>query len=485
MTAQTKTPSTTPNNKSKAPTAPLWAWSAVDLAAGIRSKAISAREAVQSALDRVAEVNPKLNAIVDEFPEAALAAANAADQAVRDGAELGPLHGVPVTIKINVDYAGRATTNGVVAFKNVIAQTDSPPVANWRKAGAIPIGRTNVPAFSTRYFTDNDLHGRTLNPFGAHITPGGSSGGTASAVASGMGALGHGNDRAGSIRYPAYACGIYGIRPTLGRVPAFNGSAKDERTLTSQLTSVQGPLARSIADLRVGLSTMAEEDPRDPWWTPVRDRPAEVPVRVAMVAGAPGAPVSPAIAQAVRQAATWLTNAGYEVDEVTPPRFDEAAELFFSLLMTEERESSQSTIDKLGDDAVRRARGATLTYAPHLQSMPDYIAAQARRATILREVSLFLERYPLLLLPVSWQPPLPVGTDQQGESAVHAMLDAHRPLVAISILGLPGLAVPTGLADGVPVGVQLVGGRFREELCFKAGEAIEAQNPLPTPIDPR
>lgn len=463
---------------------PLWSWNAVNLAAAVQSKAISAREVVESALERVAAVNCTLNAIVDEFPEEALAAADAADKAVRDGGTLGALHGVPVTIKINVDFAGRATTNGVVAFKDVIAQADSPSVANWRKAGAIPIGRTNVPAFSTRYFTDNDLHGRTLNPFNRDITPGGSSGGAAAAVASGMGALGHGNDRAGSIRYPAYACGIYGIRPTVGRVPAFNSSAKEERTLSTQITSVQGALARSIADLRVGLATLAAGDTRDPWWTPVGDLPAEVPVRVAMVSQMLGAPVSPAVADAIHQAAKWLADAGFEIEEVAPPRLDEAAELFFLLLMTEERASNQSAIDKLGDEAVRRARGATLTYTQHLQSLSDYIAALARRATILREVSAFLDRYPLILMPVSWQPPLPIGADQRGEAAMHAILEAHRPLVAISILGLPSLAVPTGIVDGVPVGVQLVGGRFREELCFKAGEVIEAQKPISTPVDP-
>jgi amidase len=462
-----------------------WKWRAVDLASGIRAKEISCREVVTSCLQRIQEINPQINAIVDQFPHEALAAADRADAAVRNGDELGPLHGVPVTIKINVDFAGRPTTNGVVAFRDLIAKDDSPPVANWRRAGAIFVGRTNVPAFSTRYFTDNDLHGRTLNPWNATITPGGSSGGAAAAVATGMGALAHGNDRAGSIRQPAYACGIFGIRPTIGRVPAFNGTAKEERTLSTQITSVQGPLARSIADLRLGLSAMSAGDPRDPWWVPVRDAPVTVPVRVAMMAELPGAPVSPVVSAAVRQAGKWLSDAGYQVDEVALPRFSEAAELFYTLLMTEERASSQSILDKLGDEAVRKARGATLTYQPHLQSVPEYISALARRTTILRDVSLFLETYPLLLLPVSWQPPAPVDEDQKGVEAVHAMLDTLRPLGAISILGLPSLAVPVGRAGSTPLGVQLVGGRFREDLCFTAGEVIEACQPLQTPIDPK
>src|SRR4051794_11749721 len=184
----------------------LWRWSAVDLAHAIASRNISSREAVQSGLDRIAQVNPTLNAIVEIRAEEALATADEADAAVKAGSKLGPLHGVPVTTKVNVDQRGCATTNGVVAFRDVIATEDSPVVANLRKAGAVILGRTNTPAFSHRWFTDNDLHGTTHNPWGKGLTPGGSSGGAASAVASGMCPIAHGNDFGGSIRYPAYAC---------------------------------------------------------------------------------------------------------------------------------------------------------------------------------------------------------------------------------------------------------------------------------------
>ena len=164
---------------------PLWRWPAHRLTAAIRAGAVSAREAAVSALGRVQAVNPALNAIVDVLPDEALAAADAADAARRRGDPLGPLHGVPVTVKVNVDLRGRATTNGVVAFKDHIATEDSPVVANLRRAGAVIIGRTNTPAFSVRWFTDNDLHGRTYNPWSRAHTPGGSSGGASSAVAAG------------------------------------------------------------------------------------------------------------------------------------------------------------------------------------------------------------------------------------------------------------------------------------------------------------
>src|SRR4029079_7084193 len=184
----------------------LWRWGAVELARAIRAREISSREAVGSCLARIEAVNPRINAIVDLMADEALRAADKADAAPD---KTGGLHGVPVTLKINVDVAGRPTTNGVMAFNDKIPTEESPCVIQWRNAGAIFVGRTNVPAFSTRYFTDNALHGRTLNPWDPKRTPGGSSGGAAAAVATGMGAIAHGNDRAGSVRYPSYACGVY------------------------------------------------------------------------------------------------------------------------------------------------------------------------------------------------------------------------------------------------------------------------------------
>ncbi|HXU56593.1 MAG TPA: amidase family protein, partial [Casimicrobiaceae bacterium] len=246
----------------------IWRWSATRTAAAIRSREISAREATDAALSRMAAVNAKLNAVTVDLSDAARAAADRADRAVAAGAPLGALHGVPVTIKENVDQEGCATTNGVVAFRDLIAPADCPAVANLKKAGAIIIGRTNTPAFSFRIDTVNDLRGRTYNPWSRKHTPGGSSGGAASSVAAGITALAHGTDIAGSIRFPAYACGIAGIRPSFGRVPSYNPTQAVERSLSSQLMSVQGPLARTVADVRLGLAAMSARDPRDPWWVP-------------------------------------------------------------------------------------------------------------------------------------------------------------------------------------------------------------------------
>ena len=469
----------------------LWRWGAVELARAIRAREISSREAVESCLARVDTVNLRLNAIVDLMADEALRAADKADAAVKKAGALGALHGVPVTLKINVDVAGRPTTNGVVAFKDKVASEESPCVIQWRNAGAIFVGRTNVPAFSTRYFTDNALHGRTLNPWDPKRTPGGSSGGAAAAVATGMGALAHGNDRAGSIRYPSYACGVYGLRPTLGRIATFEPGVPETLAITTQLANTQGPLARSIRDLRLGTAAMMERDPRDPWWVPVplRDEVPR-PGRVALCAGVPGAEVDPAVAAAVKQAGRWLQDAGFEVEEVAPPNLLEAGSLFFTLVVSEnavskdERAGTTKAIEALGDEPCKRARRSTVASIQAL-AYEGYVMALARRAALLRQWMLFFERYQFALLPISWQRPFPVDEDQKGDAAVAALLRAQVPILAASALGLPGLAVPATVVEGVPVGVQLVSGRYREEVLFAAGEAIGARSAVKTPIDPR
>ncbi|MBI5319082.1 amidase family protein [Bradyrhizobium sp.] len=463
----------------------LWRWSATELARAIASGDISSREAVQSTLDRIAQVNPALNAIVQVLAEEALAAADVADAAVRAGYRLGPLHGVPVTTKVNVDQRACATTNGVVEFRNVIATEDSPVVANLRKAGAVIVGRTNTPAFSHRWFTDNDLHGATHNPWNKGLTPGGSSGGAASAVAAGMGAIGHGNDFGGSIRYPAYACGVAGLRPTPGRIPAFNPSATADRPITAQLMSVQGPLARSVADVRLALAAMAQPDMRDGTWMPVPLQGPEFnrPIGVA-IAPSPFGDEAPEVIAAVEAAGRWLAEAGFAVEEVEPPRLAEAADVWHRLVINEERRALAPLIRKFGDARSRYNLDCHIAYAPELDG-DQVLACFEQRLGIIRAWQLFQERYPVIILPVSAQLPFRFGQDQEDDAVVRALIDAQRSLLAIPALGFPSLAVPTGIAGGKPVGVQVVAGRFREDVCLAAGEAIEARASTFTPIDPR
>ncbi|MGB3415080.1 MAG: amidase family protein, partial [Mesorhizobium sp.] len=243
----------------------IWRWGAGEIASAIRKKDVSCLEVFESCLRRVSQVNPAVNAIVDTMEAEGRAAAAEADAVIARNDAVGPLHGVPVTIKVNIDVAGRATTNGVAAFSNRVATEDSPLVGKWRDAGAVVVGRTNTPAMSFGLFTNNNLYGRTLNPWNAELSPGGSSGGAAVSVATGMVPLAHGNDSGGSIRYPAYCCGIFGIRPTFGRVAHYSGTAPADLPIMSQLAVVNGPFARSVGDLRLALWAMAGHDPRDPW----------------------------------------------------------------------------------------------------------------------------------------------------------------------------------------------------------------------------
>ena len=224
----------------------LWQLDATDLARLIRTGRASAKEAVESCLGRLRAVNPAINAVVRVLDEEALALAETADAARARGHALGPLHGVPVTTKVNVDQVGLPTDNGVVAYKNNIALEDSPVVANLKHAGAIVIGRTNAPAFSMRIFTDNALHGRTLNPRDPTVTPGGSSGGAGAAIATGIGPIAHGNDIGGSVRVPAYCNGVVGLRVGFGRIPSFNPSAPTGRPIGAQVMAVQGPHTRTV-----------------------------------------------------------------------------------------------------------------------------------------------------------------------------------------------------------------------------------------------
>ena len=452
----------------------LWRWSAVDIAAAVRSRDISCREATASVLARIAQLNPRINALAEVLAEEALGSADAADQLVASGAQLGPLHGVPVTIKINVDQAGHATTNGVIPLKDNIAREDAPVVAHWRHAGAIIIGRSNTATYSSRWFTDNGLHGRTLNPWDADITPGGSSGGAAAAVACGMGALAHGNDIGGSIRYPAYACGVPGLRPTVGRVPAYNPSASAERSITPQLMSVQGAMARSMADLRLGYHAMARYDARDPAWVPapLELPPPAGPIRVALFKHCPGIPIDPAVSQALDSAAQWLQQAGYAVEEAALPDFLEAAALWRTLITDDSRRNIIAGVEHHGDDAMRRSqRNMIEGMAP--TSRDGFLDALARRQTLARNWSVFLHDYPLVLMPVSWQRPCAQDADIGTLEQTHALLDAQSPLLATAMLGMPGLSVPTGMAGGIPVGVQLMAWRFREDLLLQAGQVIE------------
>lgn len=463
----------------------MWKWEAADLAAAIRTKEISCREAVTACLDRIDAVNPKLNAVVLILRESALAAADQADRAVARGDMLGVLHGVPITTKLNADQNGLPNSSGVVAFKDRIAAGDNSSIANLKKAGAIVIGRTNTPPFCLRWMTENDLHGRTLNPWSAEHVPGGSTGGGASAVAAGMGPLTQGSDNGGSIRYPAFCTGIAGLRPSLGRVSYYNPS-QEERSLSSQLIAVSGPMARRVRDLRIGLDAMAQRDLRDPFWAPVplAGPPLSHPIRVALCTDPTGVGVHPSVADSLQRAARILEDAGYAVEEPKLPSVLAAHEVWDLICQGELREFLADTLAKFGDAPMKQAMSYMMPRMPTF-TLAEYLTLYMRRAAMVREWSLLLEDFPVLLAPVSTRPQFVHGEDILSQKANDDSYRAQAPLTGFALLGIPGVAVPTGVKDGLPTGVLVMAQRFREDVALDAAEIIEAACPMPTPIDPQ
>jgi len=452
---------------------PIWQMSAVATAEAIRSGAFTAEEVTAAHVGRMDAVNPTLNAVVVDLGDQALLAARAADRAQASGAVLGSLHGVPVTIKINIDVEGQANSNGVAALAANIAPGDSPVTANLKAAGAIILGLTNTPEFSMRWFTDNLLHGLTLNPWDKTITCGGSSGGAGASIAAGIACIGHGNDIGGSLRWPAFCNGVSTIKPTQGRIPAFNPSAPVERPLMAQFSSSQGPLAREVADVRLGLEVMSRRDPRDPWWVPAPlTGPPAAPIKVAVARIPDDMDTDPQMMALIGKAADHLADAGYAVSTVETPDIRAAWRLWCDLISTEMATLQIAQMREMGSAAFHTAIDGMLSLATILDG-EGYMKAIAYRSRLLREWLAFLETWPLILAPVSVQPTPIVNADLAGPEALDAHFRNLRFTSAINILGLPAAVTPIGLLDGTPVGAQLIASRYREDLCLDAAAAIE------------
>ncbi|WP_028214857.1 amidase family protein [Paraburkholderia mimosarum] len=461
----------------------LWRLSATALAKRVRAREVSAREAAKAALDRLEAVNPLINAVIDYRPEWVYEQADRIDAAIARGEDAGPLAGVPVTTKINVDQAGFATTNGTPLQKDLIAQVNSPAVENLVRAGAVLLGRTNSPTFALRWFTSNQIHGHTRNPRNPSLTPGGSSGGAAAAVTAGIGHVALGTDIGGSVRYPAYACGVHGLRPSFGRVPAFNASSP-ERPIGAQLMSGAGPIARTVEDLRVALAALAAPDLRDPWWVPAPLTGPATPLRAALCLRPGGMTVAKEVEDALLDAGRRLADAGWRVEQIDDvPLLRDAAEVQERLWLGDGFPALAEAVARDGDPG---AQAVVDGMRAKVAAMPEnaVVKSLVRRTTLTREWRLFLSQYPVLLLPVSGELPFADDLDRQGAAGFRRVWDAQLTMRALPAMGLPGLVVSTGMVRSVPVGVQIVAGHFREDLCLLAGEAIEARGAPPSPIDP-
>lgn len=456
----------------------LWKLTAAELSAKTRRGTVSAHESVSAAIDRMHAVNPGLNAVVEDLSESALTRARELDAARAKGAAPGPLHGVPVTIKINVDQKGHATSNGLPALKDLIAPDDAPVVSNLLKAGAVVIGRTNTPEFSFRADTDNPLYGRTHNPWGRHVSAGGSSGGAGAAVMAGIGALAHGNDIGGSLRFPAAANGAVTVKPGLGRVPAWNPGQKAERGLLAQSMSVQGLITRSAADLALSMPSIIAPDPRDPFHAPApyEGPQLDAPLRVAFTKDTFGFDLHPEVEAALDSARDALIDAGYDVVAAEPPLTQEAGEVGYRALMGEVLALMRADIEATGSQTIRSIFDEYYRQFTCFEGA-ELLQVMAKRSHYARAWSLFLEDYPLVLCPFLPQPFFRPDRDTEGPDGVREVLGSAIWSYSMNFMGLPAGCVPTHIAalpaGRQPMNVQIVGRRWREDLIVGAMDAIE------------
>jgi amidase len=466
-------------------TTDLWRMSATDLAEAIRSRQTSSQEVIEAHLRRIEAVNPSVNAVTVVLGEQAVEAAKAADRAVAAGGALPPFHGVPFTVKGNIDLVGTPTTQGLKALAGAYPALDAPVVERLKAAGAIPIGRTNLPTFAVRWHCDSELWGETVNPWDRSRTPGASSGGEAAALATGMSPLGLGNDGLGSLRWPAQCCGICALKPTLGRIPDATTSGPEDSPIGIQLTAVQGPMARRVADLRAAFEVISGPTWRDPWSVPAPlhgPEPAR-PIRVALVVDPAGHGTAKQVQEGVRKAARALVDAGYAVDEVEPPSIDVAAKTLLDMLNTPDiRAVWQMGAPLMPADTVR-----FLSAFYEVAGDPDpvrTVQSFVTRHSLLRAWGEFQETHPLIVAPIYTDVPFEAGTDLD-DGRVAETIHGMRMAMAVNALGLPAVALPVGIGDGLPQSVQVIGPRYREDLCLDAAAAIENRLGIITPIDPR
>ena len=456
---------------------------ALELAEAIRSRRVSSREVIEAHLQRIEAVNASVNAVTVVLREEALRGADKADAAVARGGELPPMLGVPFTVKENIDVAGSPTTQGAKSSSSSVPSRDAPAVERLKDAGAIPIGRTNLPTYGVGWVCESELYGATLNPWDRSCTPGASSGGEAAALATGMTPLGLGNDGFGSLRWPAQCCGVAALRPTIGRVPHAATVGLIDAPISGQLLEVQGPLARRISDLRAAYELMAGPSWRDPWTVPAPLRGPDLPrpMRVALVIDPAGLGVAEQVKHGVLKAADTMADAGYEVDEIEPPSIDLAAKTALEMLAVD----SALALGMMSafPPKVRGVIEALIELAGHPGPMRGMQAYMTRQA-LLRSWGEFQQEHPLILAPISTG--LPFNASQGYTPAeVAEIVQDMRMTVAVNGLGLPAVAVPAGVEDGLPQAVQLIGPRYREDLCLDAAAAVEERVGTITPIDPQ
>lgn len=466
---------------------PIHFLSAAEMAAAVRQKQVSPRELVEAHLKRIDQLNPRLNALVCVDREGALRAADEAELALAGRMDavqpLGPLHGVPVTLKSCIDVAGWSCEAGSRLRAGYVASSDAPLAQRLRKAGAIFLGNTNTPEFLMAYETDNSLYGRTNNPWDLARTPGGSSGGEASAIAAGLSAAGVGSDGGGSIRIPAHYSGICGLKPTPGRIPATGHFPVSAGPFA--LIGVVGPMARAVEDLKVLFEVMAGPDDGDPSSAPVPLRwPNETEARQAQIGvfeEGGGIPVAEVTQAAVRRVAEWLRLDGYTVEPfipLLPGGLERARVLWWNIFVRTGAALINSTAEgRQGEFSpiLREFLGIAAKDGPLSgeEMLETWIDRDKLRGRLLEQ----MQRYRVFICPVCSIPAFRHGEREWEVGGCKlAYLDVMSYTQWFNILGNPAAVVPVGQSpEGLPVGVQIVGRPFEEELVLTVAGAIERQ----------
>ncbi|HEX7823551.1 MAG TPA: amidase [Mycobacterium sp.] len=461
-------------------TEPLHYHDATALADLIATKQVSSREVVQAHLDRIADVNPKINAIVTLLADEALHAADAADAAVASGAELGPLHGVPVTVKDSIDTAGVLTQGGSKVLEGRVPAADGTSVARFKAAGGIVLAKTNLPEISAWTETDNLVTGRTNNPWNLDRTPGGSSGGESAALAAGMSPIGIGSDVAISVRGPAAFTGIAALKATHGRIP-FTGHLAP---MTSSLFHV-GPMARTVRDVALGYSILSGPDGVDGYAVHAKDTDsasARIPgqtIRVGWVSDDAFGPIDPEITAAVADAAARLVDLGCHVERIDAPFLRDTdaltatMTLFYSRLVPYIKELAAGREGELHATGTGIVEMANPTYAQLLAARETQEALRSAFVDYFRD-------YDVLLCPVTPTTATPHGAQELVIDGVTASwLHVMDITSYFNLTGLPALSVPYGFStESLPIGIQLVSQWFDEATILRLGALLERRGGL-------
>ena len=446
-----------------------------EVAADIRSRKLSPVELVESHLRSIASLQPKLNAFVHLDADGARAQARAAETKVSRSEPTGGLHGVPLTVKSSIDVAGWPCPAGSLLRKDYLARADAPLVARLKSAGAILLGNTNTPEFLMAYETDNLLSGKTSNPWNLAHSSGGSSGGEAAAIAAGCSMGGVGSDGGGSIRVPAHFCGICGLKPTPGRVPATGHFPSGAGALG--WIGVVGPMARTIADVRALFEVMSGPDAGDTHAAPVPIRSYSEKdlrsTRVGVLQSSALGSITPETRAAVDQAAKALGDYGLAVETFRLHGLDRALELWWFFfgsviahLLNADLAGHESQLSPMLREYLSHAT------SPNPLSLDQFLQACAERDLLREKILRQMEDVPILLSPVSSAPAFRHGEGSYRRGTGY--LDTMRFAQWLNLTGFPGLSVPIHFSnDGLPIGVQIIGRPFEEELILAIAEALE------------